>query len=91
MGGTQVKMNLPIPNSSLRPRWRYRGKHCILQPSRAPLESQKQRSTQGISERPLSATYLVAVTDFTEMVAPSAVPVTLACSQANLLSVSSVA
>ena len=43
-----------------------------------------------LSARP-SATYLAAVTVFTEMVAPSAVPVTLACSQANLLRVSSVA
>ena len=40
---------------------------------------------------PPSASYLAAETVFTEMVVPSAVPVTLACSQANLLRVSSVA
>ena len=40
---------------------------------------------------PPSATYWAAVTFFTEMVVPSTVPVTLACSQASLLSVSSVA
>ena len=36
-------------------------------------------------------TYFAAATDVSEMVVPSAVPVTLACSQASLLSVSSVA
>ncbi len=35
--------------------------------------------------------YFAAATDVTEMVVPSAVPVTLACSQASLLRVSSVA
>jgi hypothetical protein len=35
--------------------------------------------------------YLVTVTDFTEIVSPLAVPVTLASSQANLLSVSNAA
>ena len=38
---------------------------------------------------PSSLPYLAAVTDFTEMVSPLAVPVTLACSQASLLSSSS--
>ncbi len=40
---------------------------------------------------PPSSSYLAAVTDFTEMVSPLAVPVTLACSQASLLSSSSAA
>src|SRR6266404_654688 len=37
------------------------------------------------------SSYLAAVTDVTEMVSPLAVPVTLACSQASLLSSSSAA
>jgi len=41
---------------------------------------------------PFSGSYLAAeVTDFTAMVSPLAVPVTLACSQASLLSSSSAA
>jgi hypothetical protein len=41
--------------------------------------------------RHLFGSYLAAVTDFTEIVSPVAVPVTLASSQASLLSVSSAA
>ena len=41
------------------------------------------------SQPPFGGSYLAAVTDFTEMVSPLAVPVTLACSQASLLSSSS--
>ena len=37
-------------------------------------------------KQPSPVSYLAAATDFTEMVSPSAVPVTVACSQANLLS-----
>ena len=44
-----------------------------------------------LSGTALSATYFAAVTVFTEMVVPSAVPVTFASSQASLLRVSSVA
>ena len=42
-------------------------------------------------EPPFPGSYLAAVTDFTEMVSPLAVPVTLASSQASLLSSSSAA
>jgi hypothetical protein len=42
-------------------------------------------------EPPFPGSYLAAVTVFTEMVSPLAVPVTLASSHASLLSVSSVA
>ena len=42
-------------------------------------------------EPPPPGSYLAAVTDFTEMVSPLAVPVTLASSQASLLSLSSAA
>jgi len=37
-------------------------------------------------KQPSPVSYLTAATDFTEMVSPLAVPVTVACSQANLLS-----
>ena len=40
---------------------------------------------------PSPSSYLAAVTDFTEIVSPVAVPVTLASSQASLLSESSAA
>jgi len=40
---------------------------------------------------PVPGSYLAAVTDFTEMVSPLAVPVTLASSQASLLRLSSAA
>jgi hypothetical protein len=40
---------------------------------------------------PFPGSYLAAVTDFTEMVSPLAVPVTLASSQASLLRLSSAA
>ena len=66
-----------------------RGQPC--NPAERRYKSQKTRITRGIGEYPLSATYLAAVTDFTEMVAPSAVPVTLAWSHASLLRVSNVA
>jgi hypothetical protein len=42
-------------------------------------------------EPPFPGSYLAAVTDFTEMVSPLAVPVTLASSQASLLRLSSAA
>jgi hypothetical protein len=42
-------------------------------------------------EPPFPGSYLAAVTDFTEMVSPLAVPVTLASSQARLFSLSNVA
>ena len=42
-------------------------------------------------EPPSPGSYLAAVTDFTEMVSPLAVPVTLASSQASLLRLSSAA
>jgi hypothetical protein len=44
-----------------------------------------------LGEPPFPGSYLAAVTDFTEMVSPLAVPVTLASSQASLLSSSRVA
>jgi hypothetical protein len=42
-------------------------------------------------EPPFPSSYLAAVTDFTEMVSPLAVPVTLASAQASLLRLSSAA
>jgi hypothetical protein len=45
----------------------------------------------GFASPPFPGSYLAAVTDFTEMVSPLAVPVTLACSQASLLRLSSAA
>ena len=45
----------------------------------------------GSASPPFSDSYLAAVTDFTEMVSPLAVPVTLASSQASLLRLSSAA
>src|ERR1019366_9488223 len=45
----------------------------------------------GALEPLFPGSFLAAVTDFTEMVSPFAVPVTLACSQASLLSSSSAA
>ena len=45
----------------------------------------------GSASSPFSDSYLAAVTDFTEMVSPLAVPVTLASSQASLLRLSSAA
>ena len=66
----------------------------------APLKHRKRRKlmlrmhalaeTMNWSHR-FPGSYLAAVTDFTEMVSPVAVPVTLACSQANLSSLSSAA
>ncbi len=46
---------------------------------------------QDCSQPPFGGSYLAAVTDFTEIVSPLAVPVTFACSQASLLSSSSAA
>jgi hypothetical protein len=45
----------------------------------------------GFASPPFPGSYLAAVTDFTEMVSPLAVPVTLASSQASLLRLSSAA
>lgn len=45
----------------------------------------------GPASPPFSDSYFAAVTDFTEMVSPLAVPVTLASSQASLLRLSSAA
>ena len=45
----------------------------------------------GSASPPFSDSYLAAVTDFTEMLSPLAVPVTLASSQASLLRLSSAA
>ena len=45
----------------------------------------------GFASLPFPGSYLAAVTDFTEMVSPLAVPVTLASSQASLLRLSSAA
>jgi hypothetical protein len=43
----------------------------------------------GFASPPFPGSYLAAVTDFTEIVSPLAVPVTLASSQASLLRLSS--
>ena len=48
-------------------------------------------SARNSAPAPPCITYLSAVTVFTAMVVPSAVPVTFACSQASLLRVSRVA
>jgi hypothetical protein len=45
----------------------------------------------GFASPPSPGSYLAAGTDFTEMVSPLVVPVTLACSQASLLRLSSAA